>query len=298
MLPTAPAGFDDPLRPRNPLVTRRWLLGCIGIIILASLGALYFAIALLFWQGQWQLIFHPSHIVASTPASKRIDFDDVRFDATETGQTRLTGWWIPAGSSLPHQPATILYLHETRGSLSDTLPDLVALHAFGYDIFAFDPRGFGKSQWVRPSEKRWIQDADAALYYLASVRHIGPSHLVVIGRGLGGTVGANLTLRHAGLSSLVMIDPQPPTLQLLEAPRWTHILPVRLLAHDHFDPTRALRSTAVDKLFLLSADNNAPAYVTKAAHPLAIVHSTILNNPEATTALRQFLGQSRAEQSN
>ena len=296
--PRPPANFEDPLRPRNPLVTRRFLLGGIGIMILASLGALYFAIALLFWQGQWQLIFHPSHIVAGTPASEGLPFDDVRFDATETGQTRLNGWWIPADPQLTHQAAAILYLHEARGSLSDALPDLIALHALGYDIFAFDPRGFGKSQWVRPSEKRWIQDGDAALYYLASVRHIGPSHLILVGRGLGGTVGAGLTVRHAGLPSLVMIDPQPPTLPLLEAPRWTHILPVRLLAHDDFKPGRALSSTALDKLFLLPPNGTPPAYIGKAAQPAATVHSTALDSPEAATALRQFIAQSRAAKNN
>jgi uncharacterized protein len=296
--PTPPANFDDPLRPRNPLVTRRWLLGGIGIMVLVSLAAIYFAIALLFWQGQWQLIFHPSHVVASTPAAGGIPFEDVRFDATETGQTRLNGWWIPADPHLPHQPAAILYLHEARGSLSDALPDLVALHALGYDVFGFDPRGFGKSQWVRPSEHRWIQDSEAALYYLASVRHIGPSHLIVAGRGLGGTIGAGLTARRPELSSLIMIDPQPPTLHLLEAPRWTHILPLRLLAHDHFDPRRALSSGSLDKLFLLPSNVTAPTYVTKATPPATTVHSTALNSAEATSALRQFLANSRAARNN
>ena len=82
--------------PANPLVAHHWILAGIGVMVLASLVAIYFAIGLLFWQGQWQLIFHPSHIVASTPASEGMAFDDVRFDATETGHTRLTGWWIPA----------------------------------------------------------------------------------------------------------------------------------------------------------------------------------------------------------
>jgi hypothetical protein len=286
------------LRPRNPLVTRRWLLGGIGIMVLASLAAIYFAIALLFWQGQWQLIFHPSHVVDKTPASVGIGFEDVRFDATETGQTRLNGWWIPADPKLPHPPAAILYLHEARGSLSDALPDLAALHALGYDVFAFDPRGFGKSQWVRPSEHSWIQDAEAALYYLASVRHIGPSHLVLIGRGLGGAIAAGLTIPHPEIESLVMIDPQPPTLHLLDAPRWTHILPVRLLANDHFDPKRALGSSALDKMFLLPPNGTAPGYVAKAAPSAATVHTTVLDNAEATSALQQFLANSRAARNN
>jgi pimeloyl-ACP methyl ester carboxylesterase len=296
--PTPPPHFDDPLRPRNPLVAHRWILGGIGLMVAASLVAVYFAIGLLFWQGQWQLIFHPSHVASTTPAIDGMPFEDVRFDATETGQTQLDGWWIPANSSLPRKRAAILYLHDARGSLSDALPDILALHAIGKDVFAFDPRGFGKSEWAKPSERHWNQDADAALYYLASVRHIGPRQLIVIGRGLGGTVGANLTIKHREIQSLVMIDPQPPTLGLLEAPRWTHILPVRLLARDRFNPATALRSTSLDKLFLLPGNAAAPNYATKAAPPAMTVHSNALGAPETASDLHRFIAQSRAEQDN
>jgi uncharacterized protein len=293
--PNPPPHFDDPLRPRNPLVAHRWILGGIGLMVAASLVAVYFAIALLFWQGQWQLIFHPSHVVSETPASDGVPFEDVRFDATETGLTQLDGWWIPANSSLPRKQAAILYVHDARGSLSHALPDLLALHALGNDVFAFDPRGFGKSEWAKPSEGHWNQDSDAALYYLASVRHIGPRRLIVVGRGLGGTVGANLTIKHPEIHSLVMIDPQPPTLALLEAPRWTHILPVRILARDRFDPATALQSTSLDKLFLLPANAAPPGYTTEAAPSAAIVRGTVLGNADTAPALEHFTAQSHAE---
>jgi pimeloyl-ACP methyl ester carboxylesterase len=293
-----PPHFDDPLRPRNPLVAHRWILGGIGLMVVASLAALYFALALLFWQGQWQFIFHPTHGVANTPASHSVPFEDVRFDATEVGKTRLNGWWVPANSSLPPQPTAILYLHEAHGSLADALPDILALHALGKDVFAFDPRGFGKSEWAKPSEKHWNQDADAALYYLASVRHIGPRHLIVMGRGLGGTVAANLTLQHPELDRLAMIDPQPPTLGLLEAPRWTHILPIRLLARDRFNPAAALRSESVDKLFLLPANTAAPGYVAKAAPPATTVHSMSLVDPESTAALQRFVASASGDRNH
>ena len=131
-----PPHFDDPLRPHNPLVGHHWILAGIGVMIVASVAAVYFALGLLFWQGQWQLIFHPSQVVARTPASLNLPFEDVRFDATEVGHTRLDGWWIPANSSLPPQHTAIFYLHDARGSLSDALPDILALHALGQDVFA------------------------------------------------------------------------------------------------------------------------------------------------------------------
>lgn len=294
--PTPSQYFNDPLRPRNPLVSHHWILVGIGLMVVASLVAVYFAIGLLFWQGQWQLIFHPSHVVNRTPAADGLPFDDVRFDATETGHTRLNGWWIPADSTLPARHAAILYLHDARGSLSDALPDILALRALGSDVFAFDPRGFGKSEWAKPSEHHWDQDAEAALYYLASMRHIGPSHLIVVGRGLGGTVAANLTVKHPEIGSLVMIDPQPPTLGLLNAPRWTHILPVRLLARDRFNPAPALSSHLLNKLFLLPTNAPVPAYVAKAAAPTASVRGTVLGDPQTAPALQQFLAEPRTAQ--
>jgi len=296
--PTPPSYFDDPLRPRNPLVSHHWILVGIGLMVVASLVAVYFAIALLFWQGQWQLIFHPSHAVTKTPANGGVPFEDVRFDATETGHTRLNGWWIPADSSPLPRRAAILYLHHASGSLSDALPDIVALHALGADVFAFDPRGFGKSEWAKPSERHWDEDADAALYYLASVRHVGPSHLIVIGRGLGATAAANLTAKHSEIQSLVMIDPQPPTLGLLQAPRWTRILPVRLLARDRFNPAPALSSRSLDKLFLLSPNATVPSYIPKAAPPAEIGHGIVLGDTETTSALQRFIEQSGAERNN
>ncbi len=292
----APAPHD-PLRPEGPLVAHHWILLGIGTIVIAALFAIYFALGLLFWQGQWQLIMHPSHLVAQTPASLRLPFEDVRFDTTETGQPLLDGWWVPAESDLPHRQATILYVHGERGSLSDALPDVLALHALGHDVFAFDPRGYGKSVWAKPSEQHWNEDAVAALSYLESVRHIAPTRVILVGRGLGGTVAANLTVRHPAISSLVMIDPQPPTLALIGAPRWTHILPVRMLAHDRFDPAQALRSRSLNKLFLLPAGANAPAYVTQAAPPTVTVHSDLVGDAQTASALHRFFEASAAERS-
>jgi hypothetical protein len=288
--------LHDPLQPRNPLVQRRWLFGGVAFILLGAIAALYFALALLFWQGQWQLIFHPSHVVATTPANAGVPFEEIRFDTTETGQTLLDGWWVPAASTpeaaQPPRFVTILYLHDARGSLTDALPDILALHALGTNVFAFDPRGYGRSEWARPSESRWQHDAEAALAYLASLRYVPLQSVVLVGRGLGGTTAANLTAHHPQLRSLVMIDPQPPTLGLLEAPRWTHILPVRLLATNHFDPSRALRSEAVDKLFLLPPGGAAPAYVKNAAAPVTVLENTAIIDVRANAALKQLLAQS------
>src|ERR1700761_9227397 len=112
--PVPPPDFHDPLHPTGPLVAHRWILGGIGVMVLASLFAIYLAIGLLFWQGQWQLIFHPSHVVANTPARDGVTFDDVRFDATEAGHTRLNGWWLPGNGEVSGKRHIVLYLHDAH----------------------------------------------------------------------------------------------------------------------------------------------------------------------------------------
>ncbi len=286
--------LDDPLRPQNPLVARHWILSAAGLMLAAAVLAVYSTLALLFWQGQWQLIFRPSHLVDHTPASSGVPYQDVRFGATETGQPRLAGWWVPAAASAATDRPTVLYMHEARGSLADALPDVLALHALGVDVFAFDPRGFGNSSWARPSERHWDEDATAALSYVTGVRHAPMAHVVPMGRGLGATVAATLTLEHPEIRSVVMIDLRPPTLALLEAPRWTSILPVRLLARDRFDTETALHSVTARKLFLLPADAALPAWVSSALPPATIVGSIQLGDAATSAALQSFFRHATA----
>ncbi len=290
MTTPAPRRPTQPLHTDQPLVTHRFLAGGVAVIVLGAIAAIYFALGLLFWQGQWQLIFHPSREVTRTPRSLGLAYTDVRFDAGETGHPRLNGWWVPGGPAQGSR-RVVLFLHAARGSISDALPEILALHATGADLFAFDPRGFGSSDWAKPSEQHWNQDAGAALRWLEGIRHVAPQDVVVIGEGLGATVAANLVPAHPRLERLAMIDPQPPTLGLLEAPRWTHVLPVRLLERDRFDPSEALRSTAVRKLILLTPGATSPAYLQNPVPPTNEVRGP-LDSPSAQAALAALLGPS------
>ncbi len=134
----------------------------------------YISFCLLFWQGQWQLVFKPSRTVSSTPASVGLKHTEIAFDTTETGVPQLHGWWIPAETDTPK---TLLFMHGSAGSLADTLPRLQALHSLGVNLFAFDYRGFGNSQNIHPSERSTYEDAEAAWHYLTETRHLAPSDL-------------------------------------------------------------------------------------------------------------------------
>jgi pimeloyl-ACP methyl ester carboxylesterase len=243
---TPPPGWKNPLAPQQPLASARWLLGGLGAVILFAALCVYATFCLLFWQGQWQLVFHPSHTVTATPASAGLDYDDIRFDATETGALQLDGWWIPS----EHATHTLLLLHDGDGSLSDTVPQLEVLHSLGLNIFAFDYRGFGRSVNIHPSEASTYADADAAWSYLTETRHVAPTSIILYGAGLGAAIAAESARRHPQAAALILEDPRPPVLETLQFDARTRLLPIRLLFHDRFDSTQTLAGLTTPKLVL------------------------------------------------
>jgi uncharacterized protein len=287
-----PPGWVDPLRPQQPLVSTRWLLSAIAIMLVAAAACAYGALCLLFYQGQWQMLYHPSRTVTSTPASAGLRYDNIRFDYTETGVARLTGWWIPADPNARYSADTILYLHDGKGSLSDTLPQLTALHSLGINVFAFDYRGFGKSSGAHPTERLANIDADAAWTYLTDTRHLPIQSIVVYGSGTGATFAAELAAHHAA-AALILEDPNPPAREIFHADARARILPLWLLQNETLDPQPTLASLSTPKLFLDrdASQNRAEALFKSAATPKG--YFDLRKSPAAvwTETLRRFLDE-------
>jgi len=241
------AGWKDPLRPQQPLVSGRWLLSALGIMVAAAAICAYATLCLLFYQGSWQLIFHPSRAITATPGTP---YQQIQFDYTETGKPQLTGWWIPAETDARYINNTILFLHDGRGSLSDTVSQLQTLHSLGINIFAIDYRGFGKSADLHPSEASMNQDADATLSYLTDTRHLSPNSIVVYGTGLGAPIAASTASRHPEVPAVILENISPKASALFAADARSKILPLRLLTGDRFDAAATVKNLQTQKLFL------------------------------------------------
>jgi uncharacterized protein len=238
-------------RPAPPTVSGRWLLKAGGVTLVASVACVWAALCLLFWQGSWQLLYHPTAAVTRTPASVGLPFDPVGFAATEVGEPQLKGWWIPAGPDARYSRYTVLYLHSQDGNLSDAVEALAALHAVGVNVLAFDYRGYGQSQFAHPSEARWREDAEWALQYLTATRHIAPGTIILDGRNLGANLALEVGARHAELAGLVLQEPlEEPTDAIFRDPR-AKLIPARLLVRDRFDANSAAAALHVPSLWFL-----------------------------------------------
>jgi uncharacterized protein len=250
-----------------PTVSGRWLLKAVAISIAGAAFCCWAALCLLFWQGSWQLLYHPAAAINRTPVSAGIGFDSVAFATTDTGLTRLTGWWIAADPAGPFRRYTVLYLHGKDGNLGDAVGALAALHAAGLNVLAFDYRGYGQSRFARPSEAHWRQDTEWALQYLAGTRHIAPGEIVLDGDGLGANLALEVAAAHPELAGVILRDPLPDaTRTIFDDPR-AQLVPARLLVRDRYDLDAPALKLLIPSLWFLHsvASGSEPAAYRKVA---------------------------------
>jgi fermentation-respiration switch protein FrsA (DUF1100 family) len=141
------------------------------------------------------LLYFPSRHIAAMPAAAGLRFEEVAF-TTEDGE-RLHGWWVPA-----REPTVghALLFHGNAGNIGDRLPQLALLVAAGFNVLAFDYRGYGRSSG-RPTEEGTYRDARAAQGALLAQPGVDGARVLYLGESLGGAVALALSLERppAGL---------------------------------------------------------------------------------------------------
>jgi hypothetical protein len=236
-----------------PTVSGRWLVGAAGLAIAAAAACAWLTLCLLFWQGSWQLLYHPASALTRTPASVGLAFDPIAFASTEAGEARLKGWWIPASQDAHYSRDTVLYLHSQTGNLGDAVDALAALHSVGVNILAFDYRGYGQSQFTHPSEASWREDAEWALAYLTATRHIAAGSIILDGRELGANLALEVAAKHPELAGVVLESPLLcPVARIFNDPR-ASLVPAHLLVRDRFDEDQPAAALRIPSLWLVEA---------------------------------------------
>jgi pimeloyl-ACP methyl ester carboxylesterase len=275
-------------------VSGRWLVAAVGGTIAAAALCGWGVLCLLFWQGSWQLLYHPAAEVTHIPESAGITYDSVAFDPSDEGTPQLKGWWIPAGPSAAFGRYTVLFLHSQSGNLGDTVDSLARLHAVGLNILAFDYRGYGQSQFVRPSEAHWRQDAESALEYLTATRHVDADSIVLDGEGLGANLALEVGAAHPELAGVILESPIESPMNVIFYDARAHLVPARLLVRDRFDLVAAAKGLRIPALwFEFNAQNGhdePAAYREIAGHKTLVwLQDPESNGKQFTDALSRWL---------
>jgi fermentation-respiration switch protein FrsA (DUF1100 family) len=147
-------------------------------------------------QGNWEV-------------SKYKGFDDCHFPS-ENG-IMLHGWFFPAPKS-GNNPV-ILWCRSSVGNITLHFDQIKFFQHFGFAVFIFDYRGYGKSQGS-PSEEGWYVDALAAYDYLVRQKNIAGRQIVIFGQSFGGAVAIRLAGQNVEAKALV-IEATPLSLHTL-----------------------------------------------------------------------------------
>ena len=147
-----------------------------------------------------------------------------------THEPRDDRYWImfcsPAGSS-----TRVIWTQE----------QLKALWTLGYNVFAFDYRGFGDNAG-EPTEEGIYADAIAAHAYLVERERVRASRIILAGRSLGSAVAVEMAMKlpSAGLLLFSPIDSLPSA-----ASRVYPWAPARWLSRYRFDSAAKAKSIDV-----------------------------------------------------
>jgi uncharacterized protein len=274
------------------VVSPIWLVKAIVLTILAALLCGYLTLCLLFYQGQWQFVLHPTRTSASPTSIAGISYELIRFGPDESAAPQLTGWWIPSDPGGRYAHITILFLPDGNGSLADSIPTLASLHNLGINVFAFDYRGYGQSATTRPNQQSMTHDADSAWQYLTTSRAISAQRIIPYGTGVGASLATRLAATRSTIPALILDSPRADLLDVaMRDPRAT-LIPVRLLFHERFPLNEPLSTLRTPKL-LLSRTTSLDQTFRAASDPKLTVEltspSAVLYNQSLTRFLDQYM---------
>lgn len=129
------------------------------------------------------MFFQPSRELLLKPEDTGAVYEAVSF--TSSDGTRLTGLFFPARRS----PAvgTVVHFHGNAENMTTHFLFASWLVDYGFNVFAFDYRGYGASEG-KPELKGAIEDGKAAIAYARSRKGVEPERLVVFAQSLGGAL--------------------------------------------------------------------------------------------------------------
>ncbi len=270
------------------LVDPRWILKALAIVFATALLLSWGTLCLLWYQGQWQLVLHPSRTIVKSPASAGLKFTELHFAVDATGQPQLDGWYIPADvSSAP----TALMLHSGDGSDSDALPSALLLHNAHLNVLLFDYRGYGKSTGLHPKQASMQQDAESAFTYLTATQHIPPLSIILYGHDIGASLAVNLAAQHPDIPAIILDAPDGDLTDRVAHDPHSSLVPARLLFHELFPLAARLHTLTTPKL-LISYDNRLPPpALANAADPKITVELSSPEDPALIPAIERFVDQ-------
>lgn len=150
-------------------------------------------------QLEFMVTYHPVRYAPGPQWALPPNAEDVWIPVA--GSERLHGWFVKSASR--PAMATILYCHGNGGNLTNVGWIAEELAKRGFDVLAFDYRGYGRSEGKLTDEGGLYADADAVYEHLMQQRGVQSERLAIYGLSLGTTAAIDLASRRAAAALVV-----------------------------------------------------------------------------------------------
>ncbi len=191
-------------------------------------------------------VYHPGREMDAEGMAAARPFENVRFKSSDG--LELNGWFFAARTNSPRAQLAVLFCHGNGGNISDRAELYHALRESGVAVFAFDYRGYGRSQG-RPDEEGTYLDAQAAHQWLVQK---GFASIIAYGESLGGGIASELCLREKSSGLILQSTFTSITDIGGEMFPW---LPVRRLGHIKYDTHSKLPRLKLPVLIMHSRED-------------------------------------------
>jgi len=198
-------------------------------------------------------VYFPSRVMDVAGAELGRPFEDVFFQTNDG--VKLNAWFYPADPRAPRARKVVLICHGNAGNIGHRLGLYELLLELGVSVFAFDYRGYGRSEG-KPGEEGTYLDAQAAHAWLRR-KGFAAADIIAYGESLGGGVATELCLREpAGGLVLQSTFTSLPDIGAELYP-W---LPVRWISSIKYDTCGKLPRLKIPVLILHSREDQLICY--------------------------------------
>ncbi|MCE9527741.1 MAG: alpha/beta hydrolase [Planctomycetales bacterium] len=201
-------------------------LGRLTLRLAQTVAFVYCSVLIVLIYLETMLVYPAPRYPEGDWEAKWLQHEDVHFQSADG--TKLHGWYVEH----PQPKAVILYCHGNGTHVADLAEFLqIMREEFQVSIFAFDYRGYGRSEG-KPAERGIMEDAEAAQKWLAEKAGIKESEIVLMGRSLGGGIALHLAAEKGARGVILQ-----STFTSLPDAAASHYpwLPVRLLMRNRYD---------------------------------------------------------------